>query len=158
MQYFQPSGLKYLQKLTFCSFFKKIIRKKYLHMQSFQHNTTDIYAKANILSKKKYWNIGIYAKFSAFCCNVFLIAEISTYVALSDPGCTRNFSINHNIFPRIREELHIGVKFQQFSRNNKYIREPGQPSEIHSKVPMFSNRGDKVLKCVKIREQICPVI
>ena len=71
---------------------------------------------------------------------------------------TWNFSTNHDIVPWIGEELHIGAEFQEFSRNDKYVRVPGKLSEIHSKVPMFSNPGDKVLKCVKTRGQICPVI
>ena len=33
---------------------------------------------------------------------------------------------------------------------------PGKLSEIYYKVPLFSNPGDKVLKCVKTRGQICP--
>ena len=47
---------------------------------------------------------------------------------------------------------------QEFSSNDKYVRLPGKLSEIHSKVPMFFNSGDKVLKCVKIRGQICHII
>ena len=62
---------------------------------------------------------------------------------------TRNFSTIHDIVPWIGEKLHIGADFQQFSRNNIYVRVPGKLSEIHSKVPMFSNPGDKVLKCAK---------
>ena len=71
---------------------------------------------------------------------------------------TWNFSTNHDIVPWIGQELHIGAEFQEFSRNYKYVRVPGKLSETHSKVPMFSNPGDKVLKCVKSRGQICPVI
>ena len=71
---------------------------------------------------------------------------------------TWNFITNHDIVPWIGEELHIGAEFQEFSRNDKYVRVPGKLSEIHSKVPMFSNPGDKVQKCVKTRRQICPVI
>ena len=71
---------------------------------------------------------------------------------------TCNSSTNHDIVPWIGEELHIGAEFQEFSRDNKCVRMPGKLPETHSKDPMFSNPGDKVLKCVKSRRQIFPVI
>ena len=71
---------------------------------------------------------------------------------------TWNSSTNHDIVPWIGEELHIGAEFKEFSRDNKYVRVPGKLPETHSKDLMFSNPGDKVLKCVKTRGQICPVI
>ena len=87
------------------------------------------------------------------------VADNKLYCMLhSQILATWNFSTNHDIVPWIGEELHIGAEFQEFSRNDKYVRVPGKLSEIHSKVPMFSNPGDKVLKCVKTRGQICPVI
>ena len=54
--------------------------------------------------------------------------------------------------------LDIGVEFQQFFRKNKHIRLPGKLSEVHSNILLFFNPGDKVLKCVKSRGQICPVL
>ena len=69
-------------------------------------------------------------------------------VKLSENG-TENFITNHDIFPWISAE------FQQFSRNNKYVRVPGKLSEILSKVPLFSNPGYKVLKGVKTRGEMC---
>ena len=71
---------------------------------------------------------------------------------------TWNSSTNHDIVPWIGEELHIGAEFQEFSRDNTYVRVPGKLSQTHSKIAMFSNPGDKVLKCVKTSGQICPVI
>ena len=60
---------------------------------------------------------------------------------------TWNSSTNHDIVPWIGKELHIWAEFQEFSRDNKYVRVPGKLPETHSKNPMFSNSGDKVLKC-----------
>ena len=57
---------------------------------------------------------------------------------------TWNFSTNHDFVPWIGEKLHIGEEFQQFSRNNMYVRVPGKLSEIHSKVLVFSNPGDNI--------------
>ena len=60
-----------------------------------------------------------------------------------------NFSSNLDFVPWIGEKLHIEAEFQQFSRINKYIRGPGNFSEICSNVWFFSNPGDQVLKCKK---------
>ena len=87
------------------------------------------------------------------------VQQIPTKIKLhSQILATWNSSTNHDIVPWIGEELHIGAELQEFSRNDKYVRVPGKLSETHSKVLMFSNPGDKVLKSVKTRGQICPVI
>ena len=60
---------------------------------------------------------------------------------------TINSSTNHDIVPWIGEKLHIGAEFQEFSRNDKYVRVPGKLSEIHSKVPMYSNCWNSTPMC-----------
>ena len=70
---------------------------------------------------------------------------------------TWNFSTNHDIVPWIGEKLHIGAEFQQFSRNNMYVRVPGKLSEIHSKVLVFSNPGDNIQFLVKLRDRFAPL-
>ena len=101
-------------------------------------------------------NRSVGAKPQKGCANI--IADSETFKLHSKILATWNFSTNHDIVPWIGDELHIRAEFQEFSRNDKYVRVPGKLSETHSKVPMFSNPGDKVLKCVKTRGQICPVI
>ena len=86
-----------------------------------------------------------------------LCRKVVTYVSLG--------SWFHEILALIRmlstgweKKLHIGVEFQQFSRNNKYVRVPGKLLEITFKDPLFSKPGDKILTCVKTRGQIGPVL
>ena len=50
------------------------------------------------------------------------------------------------------------MNFGQFSRNNKYISIPGKMSEIHLYVLLVSNSGEKVLKSIKSRGQIGPIL
>ena len=69
-----------------------------------------------------------------------------------------NFSINHDIVSWIGEKLYIGAEFQQFSRNNMYVRVLGKLSEIHSKVLWFSNPGDNILFLVKLRDGFFPFL
>ena len=69
---------------------------------------------------------------------------------------TWNFSTNHDIVHWIGEKLHIGAQFQQFSRNNMYVRVPGKLSEIRSKVLGFSNPGDNIRFLVKLRDRFVP--
>ena len=71
---------------------------------------------------------------------------------------TWNSSTNHDIVPWIGDELHIGAEFQEFSRKDKYFRVPGKLPKTNSKVLMFPNPGDKVLRFVKTRGEICPVL
>ena len=71
---------------------------------------------------------------------------------------TWNFSTNHDFVPWIGEKLHIGAEFQQFSSNYKNVSVSGKLSEIQSRFPLLSNPRDEVLKCVKTRGQICPVL
>ena len=66
---------------------------------------------------------------------------------------TSNFSTNNDIVPWIGEKLHIGAEFQQFSRNNMYVRVPGKLSDIHSKVMVFSNPGDNIQLLGKLRDR-----
>ena len=70
---------------------------------------------------------------------------------------TWNFSTNHDIFPWFGEKLHIGAEFQQFSRNNMYVRVPGKLSEIHFKVLVFSNPGDNIRFLVKLQDRFVPL-
>ena len=70
---------------------------------------------------------------------------------------TWNSSTNHDIVPWIGEELHIGAEFQEFSRNDKYVRVPGKLSEIHSKVLVSSNLGDNIQFLVKLRDRFAPL-
>ena len=70
---------------------------------------------------------------------------------------TWNFSTNHDFVPWIGEKLHIGEEFQQFSRNNMYVRVPGKLSEVHSKVLVSSNLGDNIWFLVKLRDRFVPL-
>ena len=59
--------------------------------------------------------------------------------------------------PWIGEQLSIRAEFQQFSRYNKYVRVHGKLSEIHCKVPLFSNPGDNIHFLVKVRDRFVPL-
>ena len=76
-----------------------------------------------------------------------------TYTSNSQILATSNFSTNNDIVPWIGEKLHIGAKFQQFSRNNMYVRVPGKLSDIQSKVMVFSNPGDNIQLLVELRDR-----
>ena len=71
-----------------------------------------------------------------------------------------NSNTNLDFVLRIEEEkkLYTGVEFHQFSRNNKHVKMPGKVWEIQFKVLLFSNPEVKVLKCIKIRRKLCPVL
>ena len=86
------------------------------------------------------------------------ICRVTKGMSHSQFLATGNFTTDHDIVPWIGEKLHIGAEFKEFSRNKNYVRVPGKLSEQPSKVPMLSNLGDKVLKCVKTRGKICPII
>ena len=85
--------------------------------------------------------------------------SISRNVRMSNSQilATSSFSTNHGIVPWIGEKLHIRAEFQQFSRNNMYVRVPGKLSEIHSKVLVFSNPGDNIKFLVKVRDRFAPL-
>ena len=70
---------------------------------------------------------------------------------------TWSFSSNLVIVPWIGEKLSMGAEFQQFSRNNNYVRVHGKMSEIHCKVPLFSNPGDNIHFLVKVRDRFVPL-
>ena len=59
--------------------------------------------------------------------------------------------------PGLEKKLHIGVEFQQFSRNTMYVRVPGKLSEVHSKVLVSSNLGDNIWFLVKLRDRFVPL-
>ena len=54
--------------------------------------------------------------------------SFSLGMLLSQILTTWNFSTNYDIVPWIGEKLQIGAEFQEFSRNNKYVRVPGKLS------------------------------
>ena len=66
-----------------------------------------------------------------------LVKLMSTIIMTLSPGLEKNYTLQS-----------IRVEGQEFSRNKQYVRVPGKLLKIHSKVPLFSNAGDKVLKCV----------
>ena len=81
--------------------------------------------------------------------------HIYAYVTLSDPGYSKFQHLSCLCPLDGRRTAHcIGVEFKEFSRNNKYIMVAQKLSEKHFKVPLFSNPGDKALKCVKSSGQI----
>ena len=59
-----------------------------------------------------------------------LVKLTSAIIMTVSSGLEKNYTLQN-----------IGVEFQEFSR--KYVRVPGKLSEIHSKVPLFSNAGGK---------------
>ena len=90
--------------------------------------------------------------------NVFRYLFNHIYRSHSQILVTWQFCTNHEFVPWNGEKLHIRAEFQQFNRNNMSIRVPGKLSKIHSKVWFVSNPENKVLKGVKTRGQICPVL
>ena len=50
------------------------------------------------------------------------------------------------------------MDFWQLSRNSTYVSIPGKLSEIHLYLLLLSNPGEKVLKSIQSRWQICPII
>ena len=60
---------------------------------------------------------------------------------------TWNFNTNFDFVPWTEEKLHIGVEFQRFPRNKKYVRIPGKLWKlwkIHFQVPYFNKKTNIV--------------
>ena len=66
---------------------------------------------------------------------------------------TWNISISYDFVPWIGEKLFIGLEFQQFSRNNKFVRVPVKMSYVHLNVLLFSDPGDNICFLVRVRDR-----
>ena len=88
-------------------------------------------------------------------CNI--VVKTFIYVTLWDTGFTK---LQHLLEPCPLDwiKLYIGMKFQQFSRNTTHVSINGKLSELHFKISLFSNQGDKVLKNRKAMGKISPVL
>ena len=104
------------------------------------------------------WHLGVgYLTLNPRQYSPILNTQYSILMAHPQILVTWNFRTNHDFVPWIAEQLIIGEEFQQFSRDNKYVRVPGKLSEVYSKVLLFPNPGDNIHFLVKVRDTFIPL-
>ena len=69
---------------------------------------------------------------------------------------TKSLDNKENFVLWIGEKLNLGAEFQQFSRNNAYVRMPEELTKMHLNVSLFPNPVDNIGVIVKVRDRFAP--